>query len=404
MAPPPAGRVLRTIAARTGLVLAGVLVAALLAEGGLVLLGVSAPTIYRWDGRLGWSLRPGAEAAGTHRAEPTIRINSGGMRDEEHPVRKPAGTIRIAVLGDSFTEATQVRAADAFWSVLERELASCRAAKGRRVEALNFGVGGYGTDQELLTLRYRGWTYAPDVVLLVFATVNDLTDNVNTGKPHFVLRDGRAVLDESWLRAGSWLARLKDALARHSRLVKVLDDARERLFEGGGAAEAGEPGAAGAELGVDPAVYRPPSDDRMRGAWEVTEAVLAEANREIRSRRASLVLGVASSGIQVHPDPAARAAFMRRNGIDDLYYQEGRLSRLGEREGFRVVPVAPDAVRAAERTRTFFHGFPGGGAEGPGLGGTGTATGSPARRSPGPCARRSRKAVPSRDRGIGYLG
>jgi hypothetical protein len=43
---------------------------------------------------------------------------------------------------------------DTFWSVMERELGQCALFAGRRVEVINFGVSGYGTVQELMTLRH----------------------------------------------------------------------------------------------------------------------------------------------------------------------------------------------------------------------------------------------------------
>ena len=82
-----------------------------------------------------------------------VRTSSAGLRDREHTVDKPPGTVRVAVLGDSFAEAFQVAADQTFWVVLERELGRCPAYAGRAVEEINFGVGGYGTAQELLILR-----------------------------------------------------------------------------------------------------------------------------------------------------------------------------------------------------------------------------------------------------------
>ena len=67
---------------------------------------------------------------------------------------------------------------DTFWSVMERELGQCALFAGRRVEVINFGVSGYGTVQELMTLRHYVWDYDPDVVVLAFTTGNDVRNNL----------------------------------------------------------------------------------------------------------------------------------------------------------------------------------------------------------------------------------
>jgi hypothetical protein len=47
------------------------------------------------------------------------QFNSQGFHDREHNKEKPVGTLRIAVLGDSMTEAAQVPLDQTFCSVLE---------------------------------------------------------------------------------------------------------------------------------------------------------------------------------------------------------------------------------------------------------------------------------------------
>lgn len=90
-----------------------------------------------------------------------MRINAAGLRDRDHVRSKPQGTFRVAILGDSYAEAFQVDTSQAFWAVAERELAECPALAGRVVEAINFGVAGYGNAQAIETLRTRFGTTSP---------------------------------------------------------------------------------------------------------------------------------------------------------------------------------------------------------------------------------------------------
>ena len=55
-------------------------------------------------------------------------------------------------------------------AVMEKDLEKSDHLQGRHVEVINFGVSGFGTTQELLTLEYKVWKYSPDVVLLAFTT------------------------------------------------------------------------------------------------------------------------------------------------------------------------------------------------------------------------------------------
>ncbi len=59
------------------------------------------------------------------------------------------------MLGDSFTSAVQVPDQETFIAVMEKELGKCAALKNKKVEGVNFGVDGYGTAQQLLTLREK---------------------------------------------------------------------------------------------------------------------------------------------------------------------------------------------------------------------------------------------------------
>ena len=319
------------------------------------------------DPVMGWSPPPGVAAWQAIEGRALVQINSHGLRDREHAVEKPPGTLRIAVLGDSFAEAVQVPAQETFWATLERELAACEALGGRPVEVLNFGVSGYGTAQALLTLRDRVLAYRPDLVILAFFPGNDVVENsraldADPLRPYFVLQDGRLSLDAEF-REGSeyrWRTSVPGQavawIVQHSRLSQASVKAWDlvRLWRGGGIGEASAPDD---EPGVDERVYREPDDPAWVRAWAVTEALIAQTAREARDAGADFLLVSLTTGAQVHPDPAFRAAFMKAHGITDLLYPEERLRALGDREGFATLGLARELASLATFSGAWLHGF-----------------------------------------------
>lgn len=127
------------------------------------------------DSEIGYRLTPDfsrtLQAFGS--SDPGLRLatnNLGLRRDGDTTIAKPEGTTRVLVLGDSQTEGI-VENADTFAAVLETRLA---ARGGAKVEVLNGGVSGYSPLLEYLWLREWGARLAPDVVVLVLYTGNDI--------------------------------------------------------------------------------------------------------------------------------------------------------------------------------------------------------------------------------------
>lgn len=338
-------------------------VALALAETALRAAGFAAPSFYTRDFQRGGVLRPGAAGLWTREGRDFVRISSRGLRDREHALAKPPGTLRVAVLGDSYAEAMQLPMAQAFWAVLERELAGCASLAGRPVEVINFGVSGYGTAQELLALRYAAWDYSPDVVVLAFVTGNDVRNNSRAlegdpDRPYFVERGGRLVLDEGFRarHPPPWRLRLRDAAAAVVNEVRLL----QLLKAAAGAARspvAADGGGRGGEAGLDDAVYAPPRTPEWDSAWRVTEALLGEMADEVRQHGARLLVATLSNPSQVHPDPAARAAYARRLGVEDLSYPDRRVAAACGRLGVPVLTLAPPLAAHAGRSCEFLHGF-----------------------------------------------
>src|SRR3954466_14418520 len=176
--------------------LVSVAVALVLGEMALRVVGFSYPNFWRPDPVVGTVLAPGMEGWQRDEGSAYVKVSARGLRDREHSTAKPAGVYRIAVLGDSYAEAMQVDLERAFWALLPKKLEACGFAGGKRMEPINFGVSGYGTGNELLTLQTRVWSYEPDMVLLAFFPGNDVRNNspaLETEKnyPFFSYKDGK---------------------------------------------------------------------------------------------------------------------------------------------------------------------------------------------------------------------
>jgi len=104
----------------------------------------------------------------------TYRINSLGMRGAEASLEKPAGTLRVLVLGDSVAFGWGLEEQDTLSSQLQQLLDS--AGTGKRFQVWNAGVPGYATWQELSYLAEKSAALQPDLVILPFL-FNDVDGN-----------------------------------------------------------------------------------------------------------------------------------------------------------------------------------------------------------------------------------
>ncbi len=94
------------------------------------------------------------------------RTNAQGMRDRPYSPVKPAGTFRIALVGDSIGAGWGVAVEDRFESILEKTWdARSRTAHGPAVEILNCAVPGHAPGQRWDHFSRIGWPMRPDLVI-----------------------------------------------------------------------------------------------------------------------------------------------------------------------------------------------------------------------------------------------
>ena len=370
----------RALRRRLLLVLFGLGFGLIMTEIFLRVIGYSYPLFYVADYFRGVALRP--DAAGMYQREGRnfVRINSAGLRDREHTKSKPADTIRIALLGDSYCEALQVPLEQTFWWQLQQKLEACNAFPGKRVEIINFGVSGYGTGQELLTYELYAREYAPDIVMLLVTTNNDITDNRRELKladefPYFNFRNGALVPDNSFRESKSfrWHTstsnRLAEGIRDHLRTVQLvyyvhmaaklqLAEWRRQRTSTTAAPAVGPPSAsAKPPVTIDNMIYLEPGDDNWRQAWEITEGLIRKMRDQVKQNGQKFIVVVGSNPIQVSPDPAVRQRFLDYIGAKDLFYPNLRLQALAEREQIDFLDLAKPMQLFAEQKKVYLHGF-----------------------------------------------
>ena len=247
------------------------------------------------------------------------------------PVRS-AGVIRIAVVGDSFSEAKEVDQDATYWSVMERELNRRLPPGGPRVEVINFGVDGYGLAQEYLVLKDRVWRYDPQIILLS-GTLHSFvlhssrkfgTVSAEGPVPFFVRSNEGLVLDDISQRdqrAFVPASRTSELFADSTNFSRVLalintvrrqlaqdaDDLRKRLH-GGTVATLKE------VKDTENAVLRGPADPDLADAWQISEELIRMAHAEAAAHHAEFWLVLLDMAPQVDPDGAKRAAVMANSG------------------------------------------------------------------------------------------
>jgi lysophospholipase L1-like esterase len=126
------------------------------------------------------ALRPGY-------SNPAVHINSFGLRSPEVVVPKAAGTVRILLLGDSFTFGMRVRDEETFGRRLEEELRGKYGAA--LVEVVSAGVLSYCPLLEYLQYRHHLHVLEPDLVVLNF-DMSDVQDHMAYSRDAVLGSDG----------------------------------------------------------------------------------------------------------------------------------------------------------------------------------------------------------------------
>ncbi len=127
------------------------------------------------DAEVGRILLPGLD----HKRSRDILVstNGFGLRERAYALPKPAGVVRVVLLGDSFVFGYGVAAEERFGVHLERWLSERSGNDKLRVECLHIGVSSWNFKSEAAYLRRQLSNLAPDLVIHL-SLPNDLHETV----------------------------------------------------------------------------------------------------------------------------------------------------------------------------------------------------------------------------------
>jgi hypothetical protein len=127
------------------------------------------------DPEVGRILQPNLQAAVA--SDVLTQTNALGLRERDFELPKPAGVLRVVLLGDSFVQGWGAEAEDRLGVLLERYLVEHNTRWKGRLECLHIGVGGWNAIAECAYLRRILSDLAPDLVIHVLVN-NDLDDQM----------------------------------------------------------------------------------------------------------------------------------------------------------------------------------------------------------------------------------
>jgi len=177
------------------------------------------PLMPRYVTGTSWGVRGNIAGARYRHRTPEVdveyRINSQGMRaDRTFGFDKASGVCRIGLFGDSFFVGYELDLQDSLAYQLETRL----AARGLRIEVLNFAVSGFGTAEMLRTYEGHARRFDLDTVIFQFHAT-DFDDNVRSGLYRF--KDGVLSRDRDSYLPG---VGVQDALMRVPLYAVIADN------------------------------------------------------------------------------------------------------------------------------------------------------------------------------------
>ncbi|MFN0071151.1 MAG: GDSL-type esterase/lipase family protein [Chloroflexota bacterium] len=294
-----------------------------------------------------------------------VEINSRGLRERELAYDKPANVRRVLVLGDSFVEGAQVVTEHLLTRRLEALLTE---RTGLPHEVINAGVAAWGTDQEYLFLQREALRYQPDLLVVLFYSGNDVTNNSNKikrtagqpRKPYFELTATGELRPQAFVPRAPREDDVDEQLRRSSLVYALLHgpaiQGMKALQPPSQSDVRGDESPEGQLVRHELPIFAEQSNARWNEAWKVTEALLIAMRRIADAHDTPLLLVNAPTKWEIYP--ADWDEIRQRNGLPmsgwNLNTPGRRLAEIAERGGIEYLDLRPRLQHAASGPRLYY--------------------------------------------------
>ena len=283
-------------------------------------------------------------------------INALGLRSPEITPAKPAGTKRLLMLGDSFTEGLGVSGDETFTSQLRAQLE--QAGLGSRWQVINGGVASYSPILEYLYLKHGGLAIEPDLVILNL-DLSDIFDDIQYAQLAQFDAAGEPIAVRADLvpEPGSWAAAvgvgLKDLLKYNTRTYNFVRRRLVPLIEG----SRHTPDFSGDVRGDKYGMLRADPASLDDGPWSDTYDHLLRIRKLLRDRQIDSWIAVYPYGLQISEKEWAEGRPFWGFEVDRVY--SGRPQELieafGRKHEITVINMMPEFQDAARTTFPLYY-------------------------------------------------
>lgn len=255
-----------------------------------------------------------------------VKTNSYGFHSREYSLEKPEGVFRIAIIGDSFVEAMQVRQDKTMAALLEQKLNSLNS-RSYRYEVIPFGISSHGTYKSILYFEKYAVGFKPDLVIAAFS-LNDTQDDAfesNISSAEFSPGISKSV----------------KKILRKSVLITTLRKSYLTFLS--------NPEKNSDKLSAEVEILLPEYNDFWREAWIREEKLLKNFKDKVTKNNSNFMLVSLTDGYRVHQELLDRFKASIQGNAIDLDKPEKLLSRIAQENYFVYLALNPLFRKRAEK-------------------------------------------------------